>query len=86
MKKLIVIFILMSNSIYSQDNKLTKNEQEFVNNVIKVQNEEPVEITKRKDNHIVVEFETTMIVLKPDGFIGEMWILGDGDWERLTEE
>lgn len=86
MKKLIFIFILMSNSIYSQDNKLTKNEQEFVNNVIKVQNEEPVEITKRKDNHIVVEFETTMVVLKPDGFIGEMWILGDGDWERLTEE
>lgn len=86
MKKLIFIFILMSNSIYSQDNKLTKNEQEFVNNVIKVQNEEPVEITKRKDNHIVVEFETTMVVLKPDGFIGEMWILGDGDWQRLTEE
>lgn len=86
MKKLIFIFILMSNSIYSQDNKLTKDEQEFVNNVIKVQNEKPVEITKRKDNHIVVEFETTMVVLKPDGFIGEMWILGDGDWERLTEE
>lgn len=86
MKKLIFIFILMSNSIYSQDNKLTKDEQEFVNNVIKVQNEKPVEITKRKDNHIVVEFETTMVVLKPDGFIGEMWVLGDGDWERLTEE
>jgi len=35
----------------------------------------------------VLEFETTMVVLKPDGFVGEIWILGDGDWISLgTEE
>lgn len=86
MKKLIVIFIVVSMNAYSQNSKLTKEEKKFVENVIKVQNQEPVGITKRKDNHIVVEFETTMMVLKPDGFVGEMWILGDGDWERLIEE
>lgn len=89
MKKIILAFsivTIMANNAYSQDNKLTKEEKEFVENVIKVQNQEPVGITKRKDNHIVVEFETIMMVLKPDGFVGEMWILGDGDWERLTEE
>ena len=89
MKKIILAFsiiALMTNNVYSQNNKLSKDEKQFIENVIKVQNEEPVEITKRKDNHIVVEFPNTIVVLKPDGFIGEMWVLGDGDWKRLTEE
>jgi hypothetical protein len=52
-----------------------------------MQKEPVVEITKRKDKHIVIEFTNTMYVLKPDGFVGESWILGDGDWIRLgTEE
>ena len=65
---------------------LTRSERSFVNNVIKIHKEKPVEITKRADNHIVVEFPTTMVVLKPDGFVGEVWILGDGDWLSLGRE
>ena len=66
---------------------LSKSEKRFVRNVIDVQKEKVIEITKRSDNHIVIEFETTMVVLKPDGYVGEMWILGDGDWISLgTEE
>ena len=86
MKKLVLLFALIGTSVYAQKSTLNRNERIFVKNVIKVQNEKPVEITKRKDNHIVVEFDTTIVVLKPDGFVGEMWIRTDGDWERLTEE
>jgi hypothetical protein len=86
MKKLVLLFALVGTSVYAQKSTLNRNERIFVENVIKVQNEKPVEITKRKDNHIVVEFDTTIVVLKPDGFVGEMWIRTDGDWERLTEE
>ncbi len=68
-------------------NGLSKSEKRFVRNVIDVQKEQVIEITKRNDNHIVIEFETTMVVLKPDGYVGEVWILGDGDWISLgTEE
>jgi hypothetical protein len=86
MKKLVLLFALIGTSVYAQKSTLNRNERIFVKNVIKLQNEKPVEITKRKDNHIVVEFDTTIVVLKPDGFVGEMWIRTDGDWERLTEE
>ena len=89
MKNMILAFSILafiSNNVYSQNNKLNRSERKFVKNVIKVQNEKPLEITKRNDNHIVVEFQTTMVVLNPDGFIGEMWIRADEDWERLTEE
>lgn len=74
----------VSSDVYSQSmTGLSKSERRFVKNVIKVQNEKPVEITKRIDNHIVIEFKSTMVVLKPDGFIGETWILEDGDWLSL---
>jgi hypothetical protein len=86
MKKLVLLFALIGTSVYAQKSTLNRNERIFVKNVIKLQNEKPVEITKRKDNHIVVEFDTTIVVLKPDGFVGEMWIRTDGDWTRLTEE
>jgi len=65
---------------------LTRSERSFVNNVIKVQKEKPLQVTKRSDDHIVVQFESTMVLLRPDGFIGEMWILGDGDWLSLGTE
>ena len=72
------------SNLYSQEIKdLTRNEKSFVKNVIKVQGEKPVEITKRIDNHIVVEFNYTMVVLKPNGFIDETWIRIDGDWLSL---
>jgi hypothetical protein len=65
---------------------LSKSEKRFVQNVINIQGCQPVEITKRKDSHIVIEFPNTMLVLKPDGFVGETWILGDEDWISLGKE
>ena len=65
---------------------LNRSEKRFVQNVIDIKGNQPVEITKRKDSHIVLEFNDAMYVLKPDGYIGEMWILEDADWYRLPSE
>jgi len=91
MKSMILAMSLLTfvtSDVYSQKMKgFTRSEKSFVRNVIKAhKSEEPVAITKRTDNHIVVEFETTIVVLKPDGFVGEVWILGDGDWLSLGRE
>lgn len=81
------MFGSLSGSTQKLPNFLSKSEKEFVRNVISIEGEEPVQITKRQDNHIVLEFTNTMFVLKPDGFVGETWVLGDEDWVRLgTEE
>jgi len=90
MKSLIIMFSLFVSTLGSSQrlpNALTRSERKFVRNVIEVQKEKVIEITKRSDSHIVIEFETTMVVLKPDGYVGETWILEDGDWLSLgTEE
>lgn len=65
---------------------LSRSEKRFVQNVINIKGDNPVEITKRKDSHIVLEFTDAMYVLKPNGFVGEMWILEDADWIRLPSE
>ncbi len=91
MKRIILIFsLLFGLTACSQDlylSNLSRSERKFVNNVIHIHGTPPVEITKRDDNHIVIEFDDTMVVLKPDGYVGEVWILDDGDWLSLgTEE
>lgn len=66
---------------------LTRTERSFVRNVVRIQKERPLDVSKRDDDHIVIEFDSTMVVLKPDGYVGEMWILSEGDWISLgTEE
>ena len=82
------LFVSTFGSSQELPNGLSKSEKRFVKNVIDIHKKEKVvEITKRLDNHIVIEFTNTMVVLKPDGFVGEMWILEDGDWLSLgTEE
>jgi hypothetical protein len=89
MKKVIFMFSMFVSVLGNTQNLpdfLSKAEKKFVKNVIDIHGGKPVEITKRKDKHIVVEFNNTMFVLKPDGFVGEMWILEDGDWLSLGQE
>jgi hypothetical protein len=90
MKGIIFIFsLLFGLTACSQDLypfNLSKSEKKFVNNVIHIHGTPPVEITKRDDNHIVIEFDDTMVVLKPDGYVGEVWVLDDGDWLSLGTE
>ena len=88
MKKLIaVIAIFIAGSSISQNlpKNLTKNEKKFVNNVISLTNDVVVEVIKRNDNVIVIEFWNTMYTMK-DGYIDEMWILEDEDWVSLGRE
>ena len=88
MKKLItVIAIFIAGVGISQDlpKNLTKSEKKFVNNVIEITNDVVVEVIKRNDNVIVIEFWNTMYTLK-DGYIDEMWILSNEDWISLGRE
>ena len=89
MRKLFMIVALMIAGVgYSQvelPKNLTKSEKKFVTNVIEITNDVVVEIVKRNDDVIVIEFWNTMYTLK-DGYIDEMWILEDEDWLSLGRE
>jgi hypothetical protein len=89
MKKLFIIVALMIAGVgYSQvelPKNLTRSEKRYVKNVIEITNDVLVNITKRTDNVIVLEFYNTMYTLK-DGYIDEMWILEDEDWLSLGRE
>ena len=88
MKKLItIIAIFIAGAGYSQNlpKNLTRSEKRFVNNVIEITNDVIVDITKRTDGIIVLEFWNTMYTLK-DGYIDEVWILEDEDWLSLGRE
>lgn len=88
MKKLFIIVAFMIAGVgYSQNlpKNLTKGEKKFVNNVISLTNDVVVDVIKRNDNIIVIEFWNTMYTLK-DGYIDEMWILSNEDWISLGRE
>jgi hypothetical protein len=90
MKKLfmIIMALVFAGTSYSQQlpKNLTKSERKFVNNVISLTNDVLVEVTKRNDGIIVVEFYNTMYTLNDLGYIDEMWILDDEDWVSLGRE
>jgi hypothetical protein len=86
MKILIMLLVLLGVSKANSQKDLTRNEKRFVNNVIKLTKEKLSNVIKRPDSYIVLEFPTTIYVLRPDGYIGEVWILGDEDWISLGTE
>jgi hypothetical protein len=89
MKKLFMIGLLfIAGTVGAQDlpKNLTKNERKFVRNVISLTNDVLVEVVKRNDGIIVVEFYNTMYTLNEFGYIDEMWILDDEDWVALGRE
>ena len=90
MRAMIFIFAAMGlyfPSAHTQQMKgFTRSERTFIKNVINIQGTEPIEVIKRLDSHIVVQFEYTMVILKPDGFIGEMWIKTNGNWLSIGTE
>ena len=73
---------------YSQNlpKNLSKSERKFVKNVIELTNDVLVDITKRNDGIIVVEFWNTMYTLTENGYIDEVWVLEDEDWMALGRE
>ena len=65
---------------------LSKSERKFVKNVISVTNDVLVDVTRRPDGVIVIEFWNTMYTLTDNGFIDQVWILEDEDWIALGRE
>ena len=78
---------MIAGAGYSQNlpKNLSKSEKKFVNNVIELTNDVLVDVTKRTDGIIVLEFWNTMYTLK-DGYIDEVWVLEDEDWLSLGKE
>ena len=66
---------------------LSTSEKQFVKNVIELVNDKPTEITKSSLGFIILEFPEAKYQLKPNGYIGEMWLKEDNTWISLgTEE
>lgn len=90
MKKLfMIVALIFAGTSYSQvelPKNLSKSERKFVKNVIELTNDVLVEVVKRNDGIIVVEFYNTMYTLNDLGYIDEMWILEDADWVSLGRE
>ena len=88
--KMIILSILLvgfTSKFYGQSMKgFTWSERRHVRNVIKAHKETPVDIRRIQDQ-IEIEFSNVRVVLKPDGFIGEVWLREENYWLSLgTEE
>lgn len=83
-----IMAVMIAGVGYSQKlpKNLTKSERKYVRTVISLTNDVLVNVTKRNDGIIVVEFYNTMYTLTENGYIDEMWILEDEDWLSLGKE
>lgn len=83
-----IVALMIAGVGHSQNlpKNLTKSEKRFVNNVIELTNDVLVDVTKRKDGVIVVEFWNTMYTLTEFGYIDEVWVLEDEDWMALGNQ
>jgi hypothetical protein len=85
MKMLFMIVSMMGLPHTSAD--LTWSDRRFANTVVKLHGKKNlIEITKRQDKCIVIEYTETIYVLNPDGFIQKLYILEDGEWINLGPE
>ncbi len=83
-----IVAVMIAGVGYSQNlpKNLSKSEKRFVNNVIEITNDVIVDVTKRNDGIIVVEFWNTMYTLTEFGYIDEVWVLEDEDWMALGNQ
>jgi repressor of nif and glnA expression len=89
MKKLfMIVAIMIAGAGYSQKlpKNLTRSEKKYVKSVIELTNDILVDVTKRNDGIIVVEFWNTMYTLNEFGYIDEVWVLEDEDWMALGNQ
>jgi len=90
MKMIVYMFNLFVTTSGSQEKLpefLSKSEKQFVKNVIELVDNKPTEITKSSSGFIILEFPEAKYQLKPNGYIGEMWLKENNAWVSLgTEE
>ena len=82
-----ILLVGFTSKFYGQSMKgFTWSERRHIKNVIKTHKETPVDIRRIQDQ-IEIEFSNVRVVLKPDGFIGEVWLREENYWLSLgTEE
>ena len=83
---IVALFIAGAGISQKLPKNLTWSQKRFVKNVLEVTNDVLVDVTKRNDGVIVIEFHNTMYTLTENGYIDEMWILEDEDWVSLGRE
>lgn len=83
-----IVAIMIAGAGYSQKlpKNLTRSEKKYVKSVIELTNDVLVDVTKRNDGIIVVEFWNTMYTLTEFGYIDEVWVLEDEDWMALGNQ
>ena len=83
-----IVALMIAGAGYSQKlpKNLTRSEKKYVKNVIELTNDVLVNVTKRNDGIIVVEFWNTMYTLNEFGYIDEVWVLEDEDWMALGNQ
>lgn len=83
-----IVAIMIAGVGYSQNlpKNLTRSEKKYVKSVIELTNDILVDVTKRNDGIIVVEFYNTMYTLNEFGYIDEVWVLEDEDWMALGNQ
>ena len=83
-----IVAFMIAGVGYSQKlpKNLTKSERKYVRTVISLTNDVLVDVTKRNDGIIIVEFWNTMYALNEFGYIDEMWVLEDEDWMALGNQ
>ena len=84
--KLLFMIVSMIGINYT-DPDLTRTDRKFAHTVIKMHGKKDlIEVTKREDKHIVIEYPETIYVLNPQGYIQKLYILEDGEWINLGPE
>lgn len=82
-----ILALSLLNFISSDDlqrnKQFTRTEKNFIRNVVRAQKEKVISIVKRENNYIEIEFKSTLVILKPDGFIGEVFIKEGERWLSL---
>lgn len=83
-----IVALMIAGVGYSQKlpKNLTRSEKKYVKSVIELTNDVLVNVTKRNDGIIVVEFWNTMYTLTEFGYIDEVWVLEDEDWMALGNQ
>lgn len=89
---LLMLAIGLLSFTYPEPNPIpqtfTKIEKRFVRNIMMNHLEPVTRIYKLKTGEIMIEFPTKLFELGTDGYITNVWILGDDDqtWEWLDPE
>jgi hypothetical protein len=80
----IILVVLISGSCVTQKTyikKFNNREKMFIRNAIRIANETPTSVLKRRaDSYIVLEFPTQIWVLTPTGYVDRLLELHDGEW------